>query len=379
MIRDRRGSITVYTALFLAAGISAGTLAIDVGRMTVLRSEMQNRADSAAMAGAVQLDGRAGARARALAVASNAATEWSALPSGGGDLDVAAVTYYSAIEPGPVAATGDADANFLEVELAPQQISMLFQPLLNSISGSVSSTTSSFGAVATARIDPFICHAPPLMMCDLVEAGSGWGLTQPENIGRQVRLKEAQNAGGPLAPGNYGLLSLPDGSTGASDIEAALAALAAVEPDDCYTLDVTTSTGSKTQKVRDGINARFDVASGWPFPAPNVINFLRDNGLIADSDALIGDGSWDIAAYWMEKHGFAAPPVLADASRYQAYLYELGLESALASTYISPLPAINRSWPAFSCRRGSNNSRVSVRAVCRIASGRVSGRRDRNQ
>ncbi len=86
MIRDRRGSITVYTALFLAAGISAGTLAIDVGRMTVLRSEMQNRADSAAMAGAVQLDGRAGARARALAVASNAATEWSALPSGGGDL-----------------------------------------------------------------------------------------------------------------------------------------------------------------------------------------------------------------------------------------------------------------------------------------------------
>ena len=100
MIRDRRGSITVYTALFLAAGISAGTLAIDVGRMTALRSEMQNRADSAAMAGAVQLDGRAGARARALAVASNAATEWSALPSGGGDLDVAAVTYYSAIEPG---------------------------------------------------------------------------------------------------------------------------------------------------------------------------------------------------------------------------------------------------------------------------------------
>jgi uncharacterized membrane protein len=64
MIRDRRGSITVYTALFLAAGISAGTLAIDVGRMTVLRSEMQNRADSAAMAGAVQLDGRAGARGR---------------------------------------------------------------------------------------------------------------------------------------------------------------------------------------------------------------------------------------------------------------------------------------------------------------------------
>ena len=70
MFRDRRGSITVYTALFLTAGISAGTLAVDVGRMTVLRSEMQNSADAAAMAGAVQLDGRDNARARALDVAT---------------------------------------------------------------------------------------------------------------------------------------------------------------------------------------------------------------------------------------------------------------------------------------------------------------------
>ena len=49
MFRDRRGSITVYTALFLTAGVSAGTLAVDVGRMSVLRSEMQNTADAAAI------------------------------------------------------------------------------------------------------------------------------------------------------------------------------------------------------------------------------------------------------------------------------------------------------------------------------------------
>ena len=323
MICDRRGSITIYTALFLTAGISAGTLAVDVGRMAVLRSEMQNSADSAAMAGAVQLDGRAGARA--LDVASNAAIGWSALPSGSGDLDVLEVTYYSALEPSPVAATGDADANFIEVALAPKQISMLFQPLLNSLTGSTTSTTSTLGAVATARIDPFICHAPPLMMCDLSELDSGLDLTQPENAGRQVRLKEAQNSGAPLAPGNFGLLSLPDGSSGASAIEAALAA---VEPESCYSLDVTTATGSKTQKVRSGINARFDVGAGWPFPAPDVINYPRDADLMADSTALLGDGAWDITSYWLDKHGVALPPALADASRYQIYLYELGLEFA---------------------------------------------------
>jgi len=325
MFRDRRGSITVYTALFLTAGVSAGTLAVDVGRMSVLRSEMQNTADAAAMAGAVQLDGRDNARARALDVATNAAQGWSAIPSGGGDLDVASVVYYSALEPVPVLATSDADAVFIEVELEPKQVEILFQPLLNAVSNTTSSTTSSLGAIATARVDPFICHAPPLMMCDLSEVDASLDLTSTANAGRQVRLKEAQNAGGPLAPGNFGLLALPDGSVGAKDIEGALAA---VEPEDCYSLDITTATGSKTQKVRDGLNARFDVGSGWPYPAPDVINYPRDDTLIADSAALAGDGVWDISGYWQDKHGVAPPPALADASRYQVYLYELGLEFA---------------------------------------------------
>ena len=325
MLRDRRGSITIYTALFLAAGVSAGTVAVDVGRLTVLRSEMQNRADSAALAGAVQLDGRAGAQARATDMAVNAATEWSALPTGNGDLDVVTVNFFSSVDPDFIAATGDADATFIQVALAPKEINMLFQPMLNSLTGSVSSTTQSLDAQAIAQIDPFICHAPPLMMCDLSELDAAWDLTLPANAGRQVRLKEAQNAGAPLAPGNFGLLSLPDGSTGASAIEGALAA---VEPDDCYSLDVTTATGSKTEKVANGMNARFDVATGWPFPAPNVISFPRDEDLVTDTELKLGNGIWDIDTYWQDKHGVALPVELTDASRYQVYLYELGLEFA---------------------------------------------------
>ncbi|MBT3265395.1 MAG: hypothetical protein HN372_13690, partial [Acidiferrobacteraceae bacterium] len=91
----------------------------------------------------------------------------------------------------------------------------------------------SMGAVATAGIDPFICHAPPLMMCDLMEFDPAQDLTAPSAAGRQVQLKQSQNSGSPLAPGNFGLLSLPDGSAGAADIERALAA---VEPEDCYCL-----------------------------------------------------------------------------------------------------------------------------------------------
>lgn len=322
MLKNKRGSIGVFGALFLTVSISAGALAVDIGRLGVLRSELQNRADAAAMAGAAQLDGRVGARARALAVAAQATTEFSNVPEGDAELTVSGVRYFSALEPELILADTDVDAAFLEVSLSPKSVDMVFGPVLAAI-GPAGSTSGSqaMDAVATARIDPFICHAPPLMMCDLMELDSELDLTAASAAGRQVRLKEAQNSGGPLAPGNFGLLSLPDGSAGAADIEGALAA---VEPEDCYTLDVTTATGSKTQKVRGGINARFDVDSGWPFPAPNVINYPRDAEFVASADAVAGGGSWDIETYWLARHGNALPVELGGSSRYQVYLYELG-------------------------------------------------------
>lgn len=321
MLRDKRGSIGVFGALFLTVSVSAGALAVDIGRLGVLRSELQNRADAAAMAGAAQLDGRSGARDRAFVVAVQATQEFSNVPSGSAELSVAEVRYFSVLDPEPVLAENDADAAFIEVSLAPKTVNMVFGPVLAAVApaGSTSGSTE-MAAAATARIDPFICHAPPLMMCDLQELAASLDLTAPESAGRQVRLKEAQNAGGPLAPGNFGLLALPDGSAGAADIEGALAA---VEPEDCYTLEVTTATGSKTQKVRNGINARFDVGSGWPEPAPNVINYPRDADL-ASPDVIAGSGVWDIETYWLERHGAALPDDLVGATRFQVYLFELG-------------------------------------------------------
>ena len=321
MFLDKRGSIGVFGALFLTVSVSAGALAVDIGRLDVLRSELQNRADAAEMAGAAQLDGRVGARDRAFAVAVQATAEYSNIPAGDAELTIASVSYYSALDPEPVLAASDADAAFIEVVLEPKTVDMVFGPVLASLTPSTSTVGSTeMEAVAVARIDPFICHAPPLMMCDLQELAESLDLTAPTAAGRQVRLKETQNAGDPLAPGNFGLLALPDGSAGANDIEGALAA---VEPEDCYTLEVTTATGSKTEKVRSGVNARFDVGSGWPDPAPNVINYPRDVEL-ASVDVIAGSGTWDLEAYWLDRHGAVVPDDLLGASRYQVYLYELG-------------------------------------------------------
>jgi Flp pilus assembly protein TadG len=324
---DDRGGVAVFGAMTALTAIGAGAIAIDVGRMTVLRSQMQNTADARAMAAAVQLDGRDGAQDRAKTVAQDVTAASSSIPSDGSDLKVASVNFYSQYTPTKVVATNDQNAVFVEVILEARQVNLLFEPVIDLLTGN-DANFKKITTYAVAGPDPFICHAPPLMICDYGDLGGGAhdstkDLRNPSHAGQQVRLKQ-QGSGGTWAPGNFGLLSLPDGSSGASDLEAALAALL---PEDCYKLDVTTATGSKTQKIVDAMNARFDLTGNpWPYPAPDVINYPRDSALIASSSEKLGSGDWDLPGYWAAKHGGAAVPTdLAGATRYQTYLYELGL------------------------------------------------------
>ena len=96
----------------------------------------------------------------------------------------------------------------------------MFAPVLNAISGGTATGTT-VQRRAIAQTAPYICHAPPLMMCDLVELSPLLDPTLKANIGRQIRLKEPLTGGGSWAPGNFGLLALPDGSSGANDISGA--------------------------------------------------------------------------------------------------------------------------------------------------------------
>ncbi len=327
--RDEGGGVTAYSAFFIVFAIGLGALAIDVGRMAVLRSQMQDRADAGAMAAAVHLDGREGAQARATAVATNAMSQTSGIPGDGENLNVQTVNFYSEYDPTPVAATGDEDSKFVEVILEPRRVNFFLEPILNP---SGADHYENLGALAVAAANPFICAAPPLMVCDLGETDPTMDLSLQSNIGRQIVLKPPPSGGTAWGPGNYGLLALPDGSIGADDIETALAA---VDPADCYSLDVSTAPGVKTKKVKHGINARFEL-DHLPYPAPNVINYPRDVEIEADSTVVMGSGDWGIEAYWAAKHGGPVPIELQQgwqsASRYQVYLYEQGLQFARSDT-----------------------------------------------
>lgn len=324
-LKEDSGASAIFLSFLTILGLGGAALVIDIGQMSVLKTQMQNSADASAMAAARYLNGTPDARVRAEAVARNAAQASSAWSVNGSSLVVEQVVFYASYGSSPVVAQGDHDAKFIEVRLQPREVSFIFQPVLELFFGSTSTTgvagnRATIHALAVAGADPFICHAPPLMICDPEENSPSDSLDLPGNVGRQFRLKSPQGGGNsPWAPGNFGLLALPTGENGASAISAALAA---VQPTGCYTLAVETATGSKTNQVKNGINARFDL--GQPNPAPNVITYPRDLELILSQDARFGSGTWASAAYWLAKHGSVLPLELVGATRFQVYLYELG-------------------------------------------------------
>ncbi|HYD99098.1 MAG TPA: pilus assembly protein TadG-related protein, partial [Alphaproteobacteria bacterium] len=228
MLHDRRGSVATYVALFAGLGIGAGALAVDIGRLGVLRAQMQNHVDAAAMAAARQLDARAGSRARARAAAQQAISAQALVTNGDGALVVDRIDFYAQMEPERIEGD-DFTTVFAEVTLRPQTVDLLLEPVLAKAAQTTAARQSTMQARAVARPQPFVCHAPPLMICDLGEIDLALDPMAPANAGRQIRLKE--QGGGAWAPGNFGLLALPDGSIGANDIERALAA---VSPADCY-------------------------------------------------------------------------------------------------------------------------------------------------
>jgi hypothetical protein len=68
--RDRRGAISVVTALTLVMLLGFVGLAIDTGRMLAIRTELQTAVDACALAGALELNGQADATDRALSAAT---------------------------------------------------------------------------------------------------------------------------------------------------------------------------------------------------------------------------------------------------------------------------------------------------------------------
>jgi len=219
-----RGQIAILAALSILATIGAAGIAVDAGRLYIVKSELQNAADACALAAASQLDGSANALINAenagLAVVARNRVNFqsTSVPAVGSSVGSTAST---------ITFSANLNANFLSKDggataaTAKYATCTVGRDLLNTYFmqavGFNDSTLTVF-ARAAASLEPSQTNcAIPLGVCGNPSMSAGtpkWGLTP----GQWTTGLAAAGSG---TTGNYGWIDFPnDGGSGASTIAA---------------------------------------------------------------------------------------------------------------------------------------------------------------
>lgn len=288
-LRARDGGVAIYVALVSMVMMGFGALVVDAGRVYTLQTELQNAADSAALAGAAELDLTATSITRAREAAKAALVQnLQTFASGGKNVEIkdAHIRFFSALPadddlPIPPAnvTTDPTQAKFIEVAPAVREVDYLLGPVLAAFFGGPGNNlgTGQATATAVAGLECVICRAPPLMICNPGEANGNTGAPFLFVPGQLIKMKQG---GGSSAwrPGNFGFLDPPQGNQGTSNL---VEAIANVDPEGCYSTYVDTRTGSASNPTANAFNVRFDMWENPGFggnaknnsayrPAPNV-------------------------------------------------------------------------------------------------------------
>ncbi len=177
---EQSGAIGPAYAVGILALVAIAGVGFDYGRLAGLDTELQNAADQAALAGATQLDGEAGACVRALSMPrriSSPTTRRIETDAGGPAITFVAaaatttdcagcyhaangsfIKFYADKDKTP--ATGDDDANFIEVKVDARTVRYALTPLV----GAISSGLQIAGAMA--GLGTSICKVPPVFICN---------------------------------------------------------------------------------------------------------------------------------------------------------------------------------------------------------------------
>jgi hypothetical protein len=262
-------------ALSLVALIAAGGIAFDYARMASMNTELQSAADHAALAGATQLDGRAGACDRARAAAVGMVSNQTLMANDGNGLAVTitqgsgcaasssdGVRLYQDITH-TTAATTDANAKFVMVVVDSRTANFALTPIVGALSSTMSAT-------AFAGLNQAICKVPPLMLCNPAESTDP-DFTVANYIGDGMRLiSDNSNAsGGTYAPGNFGFLASGLDTTGVNGAKVLREVLGqSTVPGNCVTGNGVTTDPGNMITVRDALNTRFGIYEGGSLNNP---------------------------------------------------------------------------------------------------------------
>ncbi|MBL4820619.1 MAG: hypothetical protein JKY98_06475 [Gammaproteobacteria bacterium] len=372
-MHSQKGAYLVIVSLLLVVLMGFGALTLDLGRLFVLRSEMQNAADSAALAAARELGKDAGAQARANTAArfvlehdAKFASVQELLETNieldffcaiGSEFDPDPMTIGHCVNAGTpvdgrVTAENDLDSHYVRVRLDPSDadnrysIQLMFLPVLNLFLDDVASTAS-LNASAIAGRNFFACDFPPVMLCNPFEP-DGDEFDDRMDAGDQIILN--QQGGNAWAPGNFSFLDLGGGG-GAGTVAGYLADEALTG---CKAPILRTATGEMTLLTSSAINTRFDVYSNpnpfnrpdapdnWP-PAPNVIDYPQDVNW-QPLHPRFGTGNWQRNNYFNIYHdwqGHGRPGGWNTMSRWGIYNWELDENKLPSKNPLWPGPGVN--------------------------------------
>jgi Flp pilus assembly protein TadG len=272
--RNVDGAVAPTVALSLTALIAAGGVAFDYSRMASLQTELQDAADQAALAAASQLDGNAGARARATAAANQIVANSTvfANDAGGRSIPIATVTFCSAYDDtvatnfndpdtaptGCTVASGDADAHYVVVTTGTRKANFALTPIVAAYS------SHAMKAQAASTLQSAICKVPPVMICNPDEPTTNQDVLLDFNppAGAGITLV----TGDATAPGNFGWLQSGLGN-GTPALAGELGYNVPQGPCQAIT-GVTTKTGMDTSVI-NAFNTRFDVYANGNTTCPN--------------------------------------------------------------------------------------------------------------
>ena len=315
LLRSTSGAVAPTVALSLFGLIAAGGIAVDYARMAGLDTELQSAADQAALAAATQLDGKANARTRATNAVNNLIQNDTRFANDGCGIAVkvggatptgcnssGALTFYQD-KAKTTLATGDADANFVEVTVNQRAAKFALTPIVQIFSsGGVS-------AAAFAGVGSAICKVPPVMICNPDEPVGNGNESYAFNPTRGVGLKLI--TGNADAPGNFGWLEAAF-KNGANGLGAALG-YNEIQAD-CQQMDgVTTKTGMSTS-VLDSLNTRFDVyANGNTCPSQyggtcSPSSNARKDMVCTSNDGSTCNNAFDVPSNFYKPLSVAALP-----------------------------------------------------------------------
>jgi Flp pilus assembly protein TadG len=246
--QGQRGAFIITTALLLLFLLGFMGIALDFGRMFVVRGELQTALDACALSAAAELDGSSTATTRAIASGmaagnANAVNLQSANWSGQGQIVDTDISFRDASY---TATANPALARYAQCSHTHSNIGLWLLRALNASSGSAlvpATGTVATSAVATRTPAQTSCPIPVAFKPDAGATAPDYGLT----VGQWVKLINGTPTGG-----NVGWANL-DGSNSASETVNELNGYCGTEIGD------TLGTPGVQSAVTDVWNERFGI------------------------------------------------------------------------------------------------------------------------